>query len=597
MLLFTKKRFLEHKKQILTLHNNYFNLELHMSKLYISEERFQMYTISLKQLSSLEKIFIDGEPSAEEIFKSSALKGEEFSYQIAFSKKTNGDWAPKSEFKINIISELSEYITVRKIMNIPSELSVFEAVSDDGYYTKNSGLFPDALIPLDDNRVYCIPNKWQSVWVSVNVPENIKAGTYNISIVFSENEVSQEVSFELEIIDLCLKKQELIFTQWFHCDCVADVHNVRVFSEEHWKLLEEYIKVASHNGINMILTPIFTPPLDTQVGGERPTVQLIGCELSEKNYKFNFDKLTRWIELCQKNGIEYFEISHLFTQWGAKCTPKIEVIENGKITKKFGWHTKSDDKEYIYFLNCLLPKLTDYLVKHGISDKTYFHISDEPVEEHLESYKKALEIIHPHIKDFKRIDALSDIDFYKKGLIDIPVPANQHIDKFLEEDIEERWTYYCCGEGKDVSNRFFSMPSTRNRIIGAQFFKFDIKGFLHWGYNFYYSQFSKEVINPYITSDACGAFPSGDAFSVYPYKNGVAESIRIKVFKEALQDLTAMQMLEEIKGKEFVLNIIEEHCGCELKFNQFPFWGNYIINYRNRINNELKKTINHHKVI
>lgn len=547
-----------------------------------------MFSIRLKQLSSLEKVFIDREPECEEIFKATALKGEEFSYQIAYTKIIQTGWEQKSEFKVDIVSSLSEYITVRKIMHIPSELSAFRTERDDGYYTINSGLFPDALIPLENDKVYSVPNKWHSVWISVNIPENSQPGTHEITIVFSENEISQSVSLELEIIDLSLEKQDLIFTQWFYSDCIADVHNVEIFSEEHWALIEEYIKTAAFNGINMILTPIFTPPLDTQIGGERPTVQLIECELIENGYKFNFDKLTRWIELCQKNGIEYFEISHLFTQWGAKFTPKIEINENGETTKKFGWHTKADDGEYIYFLSCLLPKLTEYLKEQGIADKTYFHISDEPVEEHLTSYKKALEIIKPYIKDFKRIDAISDMGFYKNGLIDIPVPANQHIDKFLDEDIKERWTYYFCGESRGVSNRFFSMPSTRNRIIGAQFFKFEIKGFLHWGYNFYYSQFSKEVINPYITSDACGAFPSGDAFSVYPYKNGVAESIRLKVFKEALQDLTAMKMLEKMKGKDYVINLIEKECGCELRFNKFPFWGNYIINYRNKINNELK---------
>lgn len=52
-----------------------------------------------------------------------------------------------------------------------------------------------------------------------------------------------------------------------------------------------------------------------------------------------------------------------------------------------------------------------------------------------------------------------------------------------------------------------------------------------------------------------------------------------------------MKMLERIKGKEFVLGIIEKECECELKFNRFPFWGNYILNYRDKINQELKKAI------
>ena len=36
--------------------------------------------------------------------------------------------------------------------------------------------------------------------------------------------------------------------------------------------------------------------------------------------------------------------------------------------------------------------------------------------------------------------------------------------------------YYCCGEYKAVGNRFLAFPEYRNRILGVQLFKFDIKG-------------------------------------------------------------------------------------------------------------------------
>ena len=186
---------------------------------------------------------------------------------------------------------------------------------------------------------------------------------------------------------------------------------------------------------------------------------------------------------------------------------------------------------------------------------------------------------------------MSSVDFYKSGLVGIPIPPIDQIEPFLAEEIDERWTYYCCGQTKGVSNRFLAMPSARNRIVGAQFFKFNIKGFLQWGYNFYYSKLSREVINPYCTTDGDKAYPAGDPFSVYPYKDGCAESIRIKVFKEAIQDMSAMQMLEAIKGKDFVVGIIEEECGDELLFNKFPFTGNYILKYRERINQELKNSL------
>ena len=58
--------------------------------------------------------------------------------------------------------------------------------------------------------------------------------------------------------------------------------------------------------------------------------QLVKIEKNGDNYSFDFTLLKRWIELCKKNNMKYFEISHLFSQWGLKYAPNIKVSENGE---------------------------------------------------------------------------------------------------------------------------------------------------------------------------------------------------------------------------------------------------------------------------
>ena len=41
----------------------------------------------------------------------------------------------------------------------------------------------------------------------------------------------------------------------------------------------------------MLLTPVFTPPLDTAVGGERRTVQLVDVKAEGNQYTFGFANL------------------------------------------------------------------------------------------------------------------------------------------------------------------------------------------------------------------------------------------------------------------------------------------------------------------
>ena len=160
-----------------------------------------------------------------------------------------------------------------------------------------------------------------------------------------------------------LPEQKLLHTEWFHTDCLATLYNVEVFSGEHWRRIEQFVQTAAKHGMNMILTPIFTPPLDTEVGGERPTVQLVDVEKSGEAYSFQFEKLKRWVDLCKKQGIKYFEFSHLFTQWGAKHAPKIVGYENGEFKKFFGWETDATSLEYRGFLQQFLPSLINLLTR------------------------------------------------------------------------------------------------------------------------------------------------------------------------------------------------------------------------------------------
>ena len=68
-----------------------------------------------------------------------------------------------------------------------------------------------------------------------------------------------------------------------------------------------------------------------------------------------------------------------------------------------------------------------------------------------------------------------------------------------------------------------------------------------------------QKINPYETTDAGGAFPSGDSFVVYPYKDGATPSLRLFTIREAIQDFYALKRLAEIYGEEFARNLLKDN--------------------------------------
>ncbi len=542
-------------------------------------------------LSSLEKVFLKYTPPTAEFSSASAFLNEVFSFQIGYTYKSDTDWRRKIGFDMKISSPLADCITVREVVNVPSEYPCARPQGDDDILSTEPGLYPDLLVPLKNSSIEAVKNAWHSLWFTVKPDGKHLAGVYPIEITFSSAEEVITKTFMLELIGASLPEQELIFTNWFHADCIASVYGVRVFSEKHWELIGKFMREAHESGVNMILTPLFTPPLDTEIGAERPTVQLVGVTKTDGGYTFDFSLLDRWISLAEESGITYFEMSHLFTQWGAKAAPKIIASVGGTKKRIFGWDTPSDSEEYRSFLAAFLPELCRHLKSLGIFERTVFHISDEPSgDEQLRTYLAAKAEVVPHIGGAKVIDALSHIDFYKSGAVEHPVPETNAIEPFLAENIPDLWTYYCCGCIKDVSNQFFGFPSARNRMIGAQLYKYNINGFLHWGYNFYYSALSREVIDPFLTTDAKASFPSGDAFRVYPGKDGPLESIRLCVFRDALTDVRAMRLLEKYFGHEETVRTVEKHLG-KVAFTMAPVTADAIIGMREEINGMIKKII------
>ena len=100
------------------------------------------------------------------------------------------------------------------------------------------------------------------------------------------------------------------------------------------------------------------------------------------------------------------------------------------------------------------------------------------------------------------------------------------------------------------------------------FYKFNVFGFLQWGYNFYYNQGSYDPINPYLDSTGNYFVPSGDAYSVYPARDGTAlESIRIIQFRQGIDDLRAMKLAETLVGRDTVIGAVEELTG-EILFSR-----------------------------
>ncbi len=562
-------------------------------------------TLRAVSVSSLEKIFHDTDVSGKEITSFSAMRNEPLNFQIAY-RMENASVSPV-HVGVEVVSDIP--ISLYGIKNVP--ISPMNHVPKYGEPFRE--LCPDVLIPKrtnpefvegygaserdfarfekdDQAPLYASDKCNQALWVTVNEDgKRLTAGTYPVTFRFFQMESREplgECAVSIRLIAALLPKQKTYCTNWFHCDSLAEYYDVPVFSEKFYEIFRSQVSVAVKNGMNMMLLPAFTPELDTPIGRDRMTVQLVRVTLKDNVYSFDFSEMKRYIDICRSCGITSFEHCHLFSQWGARFAPKIMATADGKEKQIFGWNTKAEGKRYRAFLKAYLPSVLEFFKSEGLDKKVLFHISDEPRVQHLEQYKLLTSIVKPYLEGQMLGDALSHYEFYEQGVTDIPIVYTAMIKDFVGK-CEHLWCYYT-GEGEAArSNRLINTPSRINRVIGIQMYYTNAEGFLHWGYNYYYDHLSFCIANPFVTTANYMSYLAGTSFIVYPGLKGVAyPSIRQKVFGDGMVDIRALQLLERLGGRKTALELVEKHFG-KVDYKTLPKSNDQLLAFREDVNNTI----------
>ena len=560
--------------------------------------------------SSQKKIFPD-DIACSSIKSGSAFINEPYSITLAF--KTKEAMCKPVSISVNCDGlDISVYKVGFVPVTHPEGIRKGFASEDKG-----PGLYPDTLLKRkpqpelienecfgvaryekdENNTLNATCNSMQSVFITFNENgKDVKPGVYNIEITVLCNntlEVLDKHIFTLNIINKKLPETDLMYTNWFHYDCLADIHGVNLYSDKYFEILEKYLSNAAKHKMNTLLIPAFTPPLDTYIGEERKNTGVVKIKKINNNYEFDFSELERIINLATKCGFKYFEHPHFFTQWGAKHAPNIYADDNGAYSRIFGWETDASGDEYKEFLNTYIPAFLDFAKGLGISDKLFFHISDEPNESNESTYKKAAEHVKDLLKDYNSGDALSAIKFYNDGLVKTPIVQIDHANHFFGK-CDKFWLYYTGGYYPDnptldkCTNRLLSSKPYCTRILGLHLYKYKASGFLHWGYNFYYDKMSKGLFDP--KTDACGykQLP-GASYLAYPGISDVIPSLREKYMSEAMDDYRALKALEEYIGYDSVIKLCAEFFGKEINCFTIPENEQQMIDFREMINSEIEK--------
>ena len=381
--------------------------------------------------------------------------------------------------------------------------------------------FPDVLY---ENAELKIPaNESRSVWVTVFVPEDAKSGNYSATIKLSCDGATAEIPLRLEVFKFTLPSERHLYTtNWYSGGNIAKYGNVSLWSDEYWPVLEKYFQNMQEHRQNVILAQWV--PNNGFVYATRK---------KDGTWEVDFSNLERLLTLAEKYGLtERIEFSHC---GGIDRSQHVVRLHQAWV------FDEAQDKVVALpgdeWLAPVLRELEKWLIQTNRIDRAMIHIADEPYLPDMPSWREVSRKVHEAAPRIKRIDAIESVFFFDD--LEVWVPKLSHLERwqktYLKQNPQELWYYICCHPvGSRYPNRFMDIPATRVRSLHWINYLENLKGYLHWGYNFWAG-------DPFGVPNV--AYGPGDTHVSYP---GPLDSIRWEIERESLEDYEYFVLLENL---------------------------------------------------
>lgn len=494
-----------------------------------------------KQYSPIEKIYLEQKNFNEIVDTPEVVKGGHGTFQFILHtgkysiQKAEIHIAPFYNKNHNVIDSIEYgfegYVGVSKMAPERSKYS----------YASPSHLYPDPI--LETQQINIAGNRPQPIWVSVYIPKNVPAGIYSSTVIITGLSNNKRVSFKkdvsLHVYNINLPEQDLSIANWFSIDNFLKSFNgswqyAKHDSKEWIDLLKETARKLkeSHN------TSVLISPL-----------QWTTFKITNGKYSFdftNFDKLVNlFIDCGVLKTLEGGFIGQRNGGWESNFDVNVPITstKDGNTLKAY----PITSKEAKRFYNVFLPALYKHIKTKFPNIQYYQHLCDEPIESNSQSYIEIARYVKKICPGIKLIETTHTT---KVGnYIDVIVPELEYLDKDydiykqLQQKGKTLWFYTCYLPQGEYANRFIEQPLLMPRLLHWINFKYNISGYLHWGFNRWVGNPYKETIQ-----DMGGGIilPGGDSWIVYPSDTGkIYGSIRLDAMRDGIEDFALLKMLEK----------------------------------------------------
>ena len=383
-------------------------------------------------------------------------------------------------------------------------------------------------------------NEIASVYLHMTVPADTAPGLYPCRIRFYgshgvfDEELLAACTFEVDVRSFVFPETRdngFHLDLWQHCSNLARKHEVPLWSDAHFAVLEQYVRSLADLGVKCVTVVASEIPWNGQWCYQMPQnanlyeYSMIGVtKHTDGTYTYDYTPMQRYIDLCAKYGIdECISVFGLANVWRTAAYLPDGLIINPDYPD--GMNIRYFDEAdglYKYMregqdIEDYIRALEQYFIRTGQIDRIRI-AADEPSV--LEPFRQSLERLHTAAPSFRCKTACNlpeFVDAFAHLMDDFIFDIDTVADRFDELQTtfaahpDKRFLYYvCCGP--DFPNNFLKSELVESYFLGIYASFANLQGFLRWNY----TVFNDDPRQSAVTHN----WNNGDTHFVYPAKNG-----------------------------------------------------------------------------
>lgn len=373
----------------------------------------------------------------------------------------------------------------------------------------------------------------QPVWLSVSVPQDAEPGVYKGIINVIAGSKKNQLHYTVTVINRVLppaSQWSFDLDFWQHPAAIARVHNVKLWSREHYAFMKPYYTLLASAGQKNITTSIINEPWNHQTYDDFPGL-IKWTKKADGSWSYDYTLFDEYVEFVMSCGITKRINCYSMVPWELSFPYFDEATQKETFIK-----AQTGSPEYNAFWKVMLVDFTAHLKSKGWFEKTTIAMDERPMKD-MQAVIALLREVDPGWKIALAGDYHPEIE---NDIFEYCVASRWQYpsDVSLRRRSAGKPTtfYTCCVEA--YPNGFTFSPPAEHVFVGWYAAANDFTGYLRWAYNSW-------VKDP-LKDSRFHNWPAGDTYQVYP---GPLTSIRFEKLIEGIQDFEKIQiLLKEWKG-------------------------------------------------